>query len=617
MLRITRSITKFFYKIRKSFWDYPDRLFFGNKSYFNTFSLFYQEGIPLSHFALAIGFLVITGLFVSSNVFNLIKIEKETLIEGVIMGVDEYGDTLKINRINPLVNSNIQLEKDICELIYQSLIRVTDNGEIVPVLADFVELNKGIEYQFKLKDNIYWQDGKPVTVDDVEATFNLLKTLEDSASTSTLYSRSAQKIDLERFENDNNSFKLVVKNEKIIPGFFEAVGFKILPAHLMSDLNKQTILFNDPYINRNPMGTGPYKLDKVTQDGIELVYNKYYFEKEPEIKRIRFKLFPTEESAFDAIQSGQIHTITRLSLKYVEQLRKFDNLDFIESDQISSEYWGIYFNLAQDGPAEFKDVAFRKAFVMAIDKQGIIEEMKNLAAPANGPIASDSEYYYKQKLQGYDPANAKLELDKLGWIFNTDNNVRVKAGKELRYTLITIDNPDRLAVTEKIRQNLADVGIQITVEKKSLSECVNDVIIPRSFELLLWGVRTLVDPDRYELFHSSNVTHPGLNIGSYISSEKRTQVIEGKTVKIATIDDDLDDGRRLVDEKLRKKKYEDFQKIIAKEFPMVFLYHPKELYIINKRLEGVDLKGIDSLEDRFETISNWKIDIENNPSSIN
>ena len=120
----------------------------------------------------------------------------------------------------------------------------------------------------------------------------------------------------------------------------------------------------------------------------------------------------------------------------------------------------------------------------------------------------------------------------------------------------------------------------------------------------------MIDPDRYELFHSSQKSHPGLNISSYVSESKRTQVVEGKTVKVPAVDDDLNDARRLVDEKTRKKKYEDFQAIIAEEVPVVFLFHPEDVYIVNKRITNISLKGNNAIEKRFTNITDWIIRAE-------
>jgi len=148
------------------------------------------------------------------------------------------------------------------------------------------------------------------------------------------------------------------------------------------------------------------------------------------------------------------------------------------------------------------------------------------------------------------------------------------------------------------------------LELLDLEAVINEHIIPRSFDLILYGVQTFVDPDRYEFFHSSQIAHPGLNISSYASTEKRLTVIGNKTERIPAVDDDLEDGRKIVDINIRKRRYQDFLRIIANEVPAVFLFHPVEAYAVNKRLKNVNISAIKSSEHRFDQISSWEIKVE-------
>jgi ABC-type transport system substrate-binding protein len=139
---------------------------------------------------------------------------------------------------------------------------------------------------------------------------------------------------------------------------------------------------------------------------------------------------------------------------------------------------------------------------------------------------------------------------------------------------------------------------------------VDDHILPRVYDMMIYGVQTLIDPDRYELFDSTQIAAPGLNLSCYTSIEKRTQVVNGTTEKVPAVDDDLDDARRIVDETARAKKYKDFQEIIGKEVPAVFLYYPQEFYLVNKRVANVTLTNITSIEQRFDNIANWRITVD-------
>jgi peptide/nickel transport system substrate-binding protein len=603
---IFAKISETFYRIRKSFWAYPDSLFFGRRSVARSASRFYRLNVPFSHFVSIILVLLLVVGYFGSNISYVLSLENKTLIEGEIMGADDNGNPVLLNRINPLVNSNIQLEKDISELVYEPLIRVDSKGEPQSVLADYLVLEKGSRYQFKIKPGVKWHDGQPFTVDDVEKTFDLIRQLDANPQTSNLYSHAANKIDLVRSATDPDVFDLNVKNGQVIPGFFEAISFKIMPAHMLGDINSGNILQSDPLINRQPVGTGPFIFSQASSDFVDLVANKDYWGDQPKIDKIRFKLFPTESAAVTALETGQIHGLNSFFNDSANAIKDINNLDLVRSNFIYNQYWAMYFNLGDNGPAALKDVKVRQAISSAINRDDVISALDGYAGVANGPIPKISFAYNPQLKYGFDITRAVSLLNDDGYLTGADG-IRAKGDQRLSFTLTLINNQDREAVAKALSDNLKQIGVELKIAPVDLSSAIDDHIIPRQFDLLLYGVQTLIDPDRFELFDSSQIDSPGLNLSSYTSTEKRTQVVDGKTVKVAAVDDDLNDGRRLVDEPSRAKKYDDFQRIIANEVPVVFLYHPEELYAVNRRIKGIDLSDIASIEQRFDNISAWEI----------
>ncbi len=605
-MSIFGTIASKFYNTRKNFWNYPDILFFGRRSVAHSAKKFYQVNIPFSHFlSISLILLLLTAYF-GTNINSVLSLNSNTLIEGEIMGADENGKPVLLNRINPLINSNIQLEKDINELVYEPLIKINTKGEPISVLADYLVLEKGSRYQFKIKPDIYWHDGQPLTISDVAATFELIKTLDTNPQTSNLYSRAATKIDLIESKTDPEVFELRVKNGQIIPGFFEAISFKIMPAHLLSDVNNDNILQPDPLINRQPIGTGPFMFSKAQDDNVDLVVNPKYWGNAPKIAKIRFKLFATEKAAVEALQTGQIHGLTSFFNESALALQKNAHINLIKSNFIYNQYWGLYFNMGDNGPIALKDIKVRQAISSAINKNSLVDAMNGFAEVAEGPIPKSSFAYSPQTKYNFNLTTAVSLLNEAGYVPGADG-IRAKGEDKLSFELVLINNKDREAVAKIIAENLRQVGIEIKETPVDLRSAVDDHILPRMFDLLFYGVQTLIDPDRYELFDSNQILPPGLNLSSYVSAEKRTQVVDGKTVKLSAVDDDLNDGRRLIDETSRIKKYDDFQKIISQEVPVVFLYYPEELYALNHRVKGVRINDINSIEQRFDSISEWEI----------
>ncbi|MFQ5493366.1 MAG: peptide ABC transporter substrate-binding protein [Candidatus Dojkabacteria bacterium] len=605
-MKLWKAIEKFLYEVRDSLWDYPQVIFANEKSFYRDLRAAYISTRPFSHVAVYLVVVGIIFLIVSSNVSAFLRINTTTLIEGVIVGVDETGNLQKLNRVNPLTNTNVQLEKDLIELIYQGLITVDQSGELSPGLADFLELEPGKLYRFKLKDDLFWSDGEPLTTEDVEATFDLLTQLDTNPATSTLFSRAATKIDVKVIDEHSFEFQL----NSAIPAFFEAISFKILPKHLMYDLSPVNINSADPLINRNPIGSGPYALTSVGDDSIVLTQNEFYQGEKSQIKNIKFKLFTDEDTAVDALMSGQIHSLTGISSDRQRSLQDLKQIDVIGSNVIYNQYWALYFNLAKNGPEVFKESKVRRAISSAINRELILETLLGYGEEAVGPIPVSSFAYARVRNYRFNKERAEKLLDEAGWEREGGVGMRTKDGIPLGFQLLLVDNVDRVKIAELIKKDLEDVGIAVEVVTKNRSNLVNEHIVPRVFETVLYGVQTFIDPDRFELFHSSQIEHPGLNIASYRSVEKILTVREGKTVRIPKVDDALDDGRKLLDEDKRAEKYEVFQELVANDVPAVFLFHPVETYAVNKRIKGIELGAVNSIEQRFNEIENWRLDVK-------
>jgi peptide/nickel transport system substrate-binding protein len=596
----------FFYQSRKAFWNYPEKLFFAKNSWLNSFITFYKESIPLSHIISSIAILLLLFTQVNGAMMQFLSIEEDMLIEGVVTGMTETGEVQPLTRINPLISTNIQLEKDLSELIYESLIKVDSKGDPIPVLADFFIIEKGKRYQFKLKPDLYWSDGTKITAEDVFKTFTLIQNLESNPQFSNLYSKAANKLEVVKSAVDPDAFEFRVTGDNVIPGFFEAISFKILPAHLIDDLTAQNIGMPDPFINRNPVGSGPYQLAQANSQFIELKVNPNYHGIKPSISKIRFKLFPSEASALKALQDGLIHSLAGLSIESTLALKNNRNIALYATGPLYNQFWALYLNQAEGANPLLKEAKMRQAISAAVNKQELIEAQLGYAEIATGPIPKTSFAYAPNDKYPFDLTKANSLLDELGYVKGVDG-IRYKDNVKLSFSMTYVDNPDRNILAEILKKQFEAVGIELILDKVSLQVAVEEHIIPRSYEILFYGVQTLIDPDRYELFHSSQIKHPGLNIASYVSEAKRTQVIDGKTERVPSVDDDLDDGRRLIDEKARKKKYEDFQDVLASEVPVIFLFHPEDLYAVNKRVQGVNLAKVYFLEQRFNTIDNWSI----------
>ena len=612
MLFFLQTVQKSIYSLREYLWGYPENIFAGESSPIKRVIQIYDDSRPFSHFFSIIFVAVIIVSYISQNVSANFRFNDSTFIEGAIVGVDNNGFLRQLNRISPLIVSEIQLEKDLSELIYESILKVDQRGNITNVLAESFEvLDNGSRYRFKLLEDVYWHDGEILDSEDVEATFELLQQLERSADTSTIHSRAAVNMNIEVI--DSVTFDFTFEENTIIPSFFEAISFKVLPAHMLSDVNPQNINTSDPIINRVPVGTGPFKLHKVEAKSITLRKHTNY--RNPiNLQFVKFNLYPNEIGAVNAIRSGQIHGLAGTTIDNLRELSDNAATQILVSDVIYNQYWAIYFNLEEE---LFSDVKLRQAITSAVNKDLIIEALLGYAEPSNSSIPVISFAYADVNRFTYDKTKAVELLEEAGWVLPPGKLIREKDGRMLEFEMNYVENSDREKIATVVAKDLEEVGIRVKAQPESLAKIRDEKIIPKQFTSLLFGVQTFIDPDRYELFHSSQISHPGLNISSYRSSREVLAVIPdperpGRVVssKIPETDDLLDDARKVINRDTRKTFYERFQEIIAEEVPVIFLYHPKETYIINRRVKDVDITRLVSIEDRFDTIENWKITLE-------
>jgi peptide/nickel transport system substrate-binding protein len=650
MFNIINSAVQLLYKLRDLIWSYPD-LILGEGSLRTYVLRIYRISVPYSHFVSS----CLIVLLVSSIFFNNVRLvfgnRASTLIEGVVMGADSQGNIQTLGKIDPLRASNIQLERDLGELIYEPMIKyefddLDGTAKIVNILAeDVVRIRQGADYQFSLKRDVYWHDGVPFTSNDVIATFEFVSKLDANNA----YIRAIQELRWEKLDDYNlrvctRSFQESTceqsSDNPILSNFLELISVKIIPAHKIVGVDPAKIDVNIPELFRIPVGTGKYMIQSVGDNSILLKRNEAYHDKEniPSIEFLQFKLFSTFSSAVVALENGEIHTLSSVSGEFKRDLEQFPQINSSLSPVLYNQYWGMYFNLRKDpdgntiGSKFFQDVNVRRAISMAINRDTLVSDaLLGMGSEAIGPIPEKSEFFNRNAgWFRYDPTAARALLDDSGWTIKSGDIYRTNVQEEvLEFSLYFVDSYDRINVAKSIQNDLETIGIRVIIDRReqpgqdasdkaasgwSLSELNNQYLLPRTFDAILYGMYTFIDPDRYELFHSGQSTDPGLNISGYVGSELSVQVRpdrkegESALITVPKVDRLLEETRALdssSDAERRKQNYNEFQALLASDSPVVFLYQPQFIYYSHSRVKNVTLDGVSSLEDRFRHIEDW------------
>lgn len=266
--------------------------------------------------------------------------------------------------INPIYSAGSDVDRDLSELIFAGLMKYDREGEIIPDLAEKIELDEEKKIiEVDLRENIFWNDGKEITADDVLFT---IAAIQNPDYKSPLRGNWLG-VEMEKINNGKIRFKL--KNP--YPAFLERLTLKIMPKHIWQDISPQ----NFPLATHNhlyPVGSGPYKVKSMEQNdsgkiiSLNLINSPFYFGKTPYISEISFYFFDNEETLLKWAEQNQKEPkgISFVSLKNLEFLkeRKFKQYSFSWP-----RYFAAFFNQKKSKILSQKET--RLALDYAVDKK--------------------------------------------------------------------------------------------------------------------------------------------------------------------------------------------------------------------------------------------------------
>jgi peptide/nickel transport system substrate-binding protein len=224
----------------------------------------------------------------------------------------------------------------------------------------------------------------------------------------------------------------------------------------------------------------------------------------------------------------------------------------------------------------FSEKNVRIALDYAINKDEIIKMIFfGLAKPLTGPFVMDSWSYNSEIApREFSVEKAKDLLRQSGWSDTDGDGVLDKDGMKFEFTITTNQgNDQRIKTAEIIQKRLKDIGIKVKIKVLEWSVFLNECVEKRNFDAVLLGWSLSLDPDPFDIWHSSKTREGEFNFIGYKNEEVDRLIIE---------------GRRTFDQAKRREIYHKIHEIIFQEQPYMFLYSPDSLVIINKRFQGID-----------------------------
>jgi ABC-type transport system substrate-binding protein len=368
-------------------------------------------------------FLVLVALTLSSAIYLAVDLYvNNTKVAPAYGGNYTEGVVGQPRFINPIYGETNDVDRTLIDLVYSGLMTYDKDGKIVnDLVKNYQVSDDGKTYTFQLKDNLFWQDGLPLTADDVIFT---VKTIQNSDYKSPL---RAAWLDVNIQKNSDKSFTVFLNAP--YNSFLENCTLKIIPAHIWKNILPENFALS-PY-NLQPVGSGPYTLSGLNQantgfiKNLSLMANHKYYGKLPYISEIDFQFFNTKDDLIKAANQKTIDGFSIDSLDDNEALaekqihqgwninEKFNVLSFS-----MPRYFAVFFNTQKS--KILSDSQITQALNYAVNKpeltQKIQDTFKEKVSIVNSPILPDYFGYSDPTVAyNYNTDTANKLLDKAGY----------------------------------------------------------------------------------------------------------------------------------------------------------------------------------------------------------
>lgn len=366
-------------------------------------------------------------------------------------------------------------------LIQSTLVRTTKDLGIENDLAtEYSCSDDGFTWTVKIRDDVKFTDGEPLTASDVAFTFNTCRD-ESSVNDFTML-KEAVAVDDTTVEFHMN------EPYSIWPYTMAIVG--IVPEHAY-----------DENYGQNPIGSGRYIM-KQWDKGQQVIFeaNPDYYGEEPKIKKLTV-LFMEEDAAMAAAMSGQAdvaHTAASYSDQEIDgyellSVATVDNRGFNLPCTEPEEKDGITY-----GNSLTSDVKVRRAINLAIDREEMIENVLNGYGTVAYSVCDKMPWYNEEAVTEYDLDAAKALMEEAGWI-EGDDGIREKDGEKAELTIM-FSNGDsvRQALAEDSANQLRELGIDVTTSGVGWDTAYDQA----QSEPLIWGWGAHSPMELYNIYHT-------------------------------------------------------------------------------------------------------------------
>ncbi|HUC90104.1 MAG TPA: peptide ABC transporter substrate-binding protein [Patescibacteria group bacterium] len=490
---------------------------------------------------------------------------------------------------NPIYATDT-VDASVSKLIFAGLLTYDQNNHLVGDLADKWSVNdEGTVYTVHLRPNLTWQDGQPLTAEDVVFTYQVI---ENADARSPLYN-SWQGIRVVQVDKQTVSFTLPNR----LASFPYSLTNGLVPKHLLVKVpmaDMRTTAFN----SNHPIGSGPFQWQAIelkgqassaSEERIALKPFVGYQAGKPKLSNFVVRAFSDKSQLISAFKKQQVNAIVGLT-EIPPELQNDKSLQAYNFPLTAAVM--TFFRNSQP---VLSDPRVRFALVSAADVPDILSGLKYATVQVREPLLQGQLGYNPAiKQAGHNIAYANKLLDEQGWVMKSDG-IRYKDGVPLAFQLSALDSGEYPSVANQLARQWRAVGADVKVVLSPDQATFQNILAYHNYDAVLYGISIGVDPDVYVYWDSTqaDVRAPvRLNLSEYTSK---------------TADASLEAGRTRLDPALRAEKYKPFLQAWQADSPALGLYQPRFLYITHGPVYGLTEHPINSDVERFTNVQNWAV----------
>lgn len=506
------------------------------------------------------------------------------------------GISSDITSFNPLFAFSVD-EGTISELLYLSLINFTwdeEKGNIKPepMLAEnWVWNEDSTSISFKLREDIYWSDGVKFSAHDVVFSFDVYSDPQVNSrlfeTFTDFYTDRDNHIDIEKTFEVTDSFNVKINFLPNSTPTLPEIVFHLIPQHIFQNINRKDLETSEQ--NFNPVTNGPFVLagwDK--NQSIRLRANKNSFlHNDDGVDEIIFKIVPDYNSRLTQLKREEIDLAELIKTEDINDLKNQKHLKIASQEGREYDYIGwsnidyeIFNSSGKIKPHRlFGSAAVRKALTYAVNRKEILDEyLLGYGQLSAGPVSNIFKETADPELKPYEYSldSARIILESEGWKDIDNDGILEKDDIEFKFTLhIPSGNPRRNYAATVIKNNLRQVGIDVTIESVELGVLI-DFMYDRKIDawMIGWYVPIPVD---LKISWYSDLERTPFNFAGYQNQEA---------------DKILDNISHEKDQKKLNNMYKKLQKIIHEDEPVTFLYWVDNIVVYNSRIENININPL-------------------------